>query len=161
MLDQIRQQAESQVPPALADEYRAIVVAGLRTMYSAETDETMERAYEQLRANHYSPKFMAHALIKLLSVIYNESRSKMKVEAAFPALMALMAYALDYLEYTRGIQVTEGSVAQIIKAVTAGYFALFKIDPTRVKQTIQQGLSRQTPSPGQAAATPAARTGGA
>ena len=102
MLDQIRQQAESQVPPALADEYRAIVVAGLKIMYSAETDQTMERAYKQLQAKHYDPTFMAHALIKLLSNIYNESRGKMKVEAAFPALAVLMAYALDYLEQKIG-----------------------------------------------------------
>jgi hypothetical protein len=72
-----------------------------------------------------------------------------------------MTYALDYLEQTQGMKITDGIVAQIVKAVTAGYFALFKINPAHVKQAIRQGLSRQAPPPGQAAATPAAKTGGA
>lgn len=154
-LKQLEQQIEQQVPAQVKEAFTAILVAGQKLMFDEKTHPHMVQYLEQAAQVKNPAVFLAHGIIKVLTIIHRESRGKMKAEAAFPAAAILLCYALEFLE--KRIEATPELIAQSMQALAAGYFKVFGIDQAKIQQAIQQGMAKGQP----AIPAPSAPTGGA
>ena len=148
ILSQIKSGIEAKIPADLKKDYLAVVTAGLKLMYSDQTHPFMQEFLQTVTAKNNDPQVIAHGVVKLATIIQNESKRPEMIPAIFPAALVLMCYALEDLEKANGIQFTKEQVADITKRVVFQLMKVYKIDPQKIHQAVKTGL----PKPGQAPA---------
>lgn len=154
LIDAAKQRLEASISPALKEPYLRIVVAGLKVMFASETHKYMQEYVAKAKSAKNLPVYLAHGILQVLSVIQRESQGKMDAKAAGPAGLMLLLYALEYLEQTKQIEVTQELIVQTGKAVSSGVLAWLKVDPAKMKRT-------PSAPPAQQPIQPVVPTGGA
>lgn len=152
ILQRIERGIEAKVPPDMKQAYLAVIVAGMRVMYSEETAHMMD---DQLQASDDLVTNVSEGIAKLMMMLHSESKGKMSIPAAALASISLMAQALDYAEKKFGIEVTPEIAAAATKATTTAVLKVFGIDQADVEKQIA-AKSGGAPQPGQPAAQPPA-----
>jgi len=126
LLTQAQQKAEASVPAQYRRGYTAIVAAGLKAMFSDNTFPLMKQYLASIKSPQDIPHVVAHGIMKLLSILYNESRGKLQLEASGPASIVLMTHALDYVEDVMKIPITPEILAQTAQLVNKGVMNFLK-----------------------------------
>jgi hypothetical protein len=159
MLKKIRDEVEKSVPAELKDGYLRIVVAGMKLIFSEQTNKMALNALTRAAAKVGPYRATALGVVTLIGIIYRESKGKMSIPAAFPASIVLLCYALEFLEKTTNLQVNEQNVAQMTKIVTLGVMKLFNITKENLVEGAKYNLQQKgkAGTPGQ---TPVAGAGG-
>lgn len=154
ILKQIKAGIEAKIPAELKRDYLAVVTAGLKLMYADQTHQYLQEYLRTVQAKGNDPQVIAHGVVKLMTIIQNESKRPDMIPAIFPAAVVLMCYALEDIEKANGVEFTKEQVADITKRVTFQLMKVYKIDPKKIHQAVQTGM----PKPGQPA--PSAPQGG-
>lgn len=129
MLKQLVQQTEAKITPDLKRNYDAIVVSGMKLMFSEGTHQEMVSYLENIKNPEDVPKLVAHGIVKVLSIIQNQSQQAEPFPAAGPACLTLMAQALEYVENTTPIEVSKEMIDETVTMIKEGIFSLYKITP--------------------------------
>lgn len=148
ILKQIKAGIEAKIPAEMKRDFLASVTAGLKLMYSDQTHSYMQEFVRTVKVKGNDPQVIAHGIVKLASIIQNESKRREMIPAIFPAALVLMCYALEDLEKANGVRFSKEQVADITKRVTFQLMKVYKIDPEKIHQAVKTGL----PKPGQAVA---------
>ena len=119
--------SEQSVKGEYARPYHAILAAGLKAMFSDKTFSYMKDYLKDIKSAEQIPDLVSHGIIKLLSIIWNESKGNMKLEPIGPAAMTLMAHALDYIEHSMNIPITKDVLAQTTMLVNKGVLHFMKV----------------------------------
>ena len=121
-LETMKDKVETKLPPALKEPVERTVLAGMKLLYSPDTHQKLvQPVYDALQKNGFQPEQIANGMVNFLGTLYKASNKGMKVEAAFPAGMILLAYVLDDLEQTKGLKVTPDMLKQIGTAMAKGF----------------------------------------
>ena len=126
LLKQTLNKVEASVPEKFQKGYHQIMAAGLMAMFSKQTYHFMEEYLNELKRAEDVPKMVAHGIVKLISVVHNQSGGKLQLEAAGPAAVALMCHALEYVEQVLGIQVNKDIVAKTTHLISQGLMVFLK-----------------------------------
>lgn len=145
ILKQIKSGIEAKIPAELKRDYLAVVTAGLKLMYADQTHGYLQEYLRTVRAKGNDPQVIAHGIVKLMTIIQNESKRPDMIPAIFPAAVTLMCYALEDIEKSSGVSFTKEQVADITKRVTFQLMKVYKIDPQKIHQAVKTGI----PKPGQ------------
>lgn len=141
--------------PEMRKSYDQIMVAGMRLLFDDKTHPMVDEYLEQIQRPEDVPKIMAHGIVKLLSVIQNESKQQEPLRAVGPAGTSLMAMALELMEKRNGIDVTREMLAQSVLLLKEGIFDLYKITPQVLEQLQKRGQAGAAPQgPPQSPPTP-------
>jgi len=135
ILQKIQDQIEQKVPADLKKDYLAVVVAGMKVMFSPETSNMM---MDRLKASDDVVKNVSSGIADLLALLYQESGQKMSVPAAMFAAIVLMCQALDVAEKTMGIEITPDLASACAEETAKASMAKFGIDDAAVENAIQQ-----------------------
>ena len=145
ILQKIRDGVEEKIPPELKKDYQAVMVAGMKLMFDQSTHGFMVKAVQQIaQSGEKIPQMMAHAIVKLVSIIHNESKGRASIPALMAASIVFMCYAYEFMETTYKTPVTKDLVAQTSKLIVGALFKLFQIDAAKMKEAVQRGM----PPPG-------------
>lgn len=139
MLGQIEKNIESKLNPDLKQAYLSIIVAGRQMMFSEKTHPMMEEYLGKIQGPQDVPKIVAHGIVKLLAILFDRSKKKMSIPASAPAAIALMTYALKYVDGQLNIEVTKPMIDATTTATITGLFALWKVSPQQIQDAITQG----------------------
>jgi hypothetical protein len=126
LLKQTLAKVEASVPEKYQKGYNQIMAAGLQAMFSEKTFPLMEDYLKDIKSQTDIPNLVAHGIIKLLSILFNESKGQMQLEASGAAAIALMTHALDYVEQVIKIEVTKEILAQTTELVRHGLMVFLK-----------------------------------
>ncbi len=157
LLKQVIRQVEFSLKPELQESYNQILAAGMTLMYSEDTFPEMDKYLDEIKGPEDVPKIISHGILKLLSVVQNESKQQEPLKAAGPACITLMAQALEFVEKKLNIQVDKQMVDETTTLIKEGIFSLYKITPDVLKQ-LQQGAAKGQTSPSTGAPPPPAET---
>lgn len=152
LLKRIVQGVEAKLTPDMKRNYDAIVVSGMKLMFSEGTFPEMERYLQNIRGPEDVPKIVAHGIVKMLSIIQNQSQQAEPFPAAGPACLTLMAQAMEYIEQKAQIDVSKEMVDDTITLIKEGIFSLYKITPEVIaalqnrKQDTQPGAAPTPPA---------------
>jgi hypothetical protein len=112
LLKQISANIEKSVRKEDTTDYHRIMAAGKKLMFSNQTFKFMQEYMGGIKAPADIPKIVSHGIVKLISIIFNESKGTMSLSAAGPAAMQLMVDALDYVEQVQKIEVDKPVIDQ-------------------------------------------------
>jgi hypothetical protein len=155
MLKKIRDGVESSVPAELKDDYLKIVVAGMKLMYSEQTNKMSLMALTRAAGKVGPYRATALGVVALLGIIYRESKGKMSTPAAFPAAIVLLCYALEFLERTANLEVNEQNFALMTQMVTLGTMKMFNITKENLAEGAKYNSQQKKGAPAPAAPAPA------
>ena len=126
LLTQARDKAEASVPNEYQRSYTQILAAGLKAMFSDKTFPLMKEYLASIKSPQDIPQVVAHGILKLLSILFNESQGKLQIEASGPASIVLMTHALDYVEDVMKIQIDANVLAATTDLVNKGLMHFLK-----------------------------------
>lgn len=165
LLDAMVDQMEEALPASQKRAYQAIVVAGMKVMFSKETSGLLDQVLEKGGEN--MPQAIVKGVLQLLATIYKQSGQKMSVGMAIPAGITLMCYALDYAKKTRGMSISKPMLAEMIKLLTQDGLKMLGMDENTFAKGIEYARDHKQefeetgnfPEPGQQAAPVPAEQG--
>lgn len=126
LLTQARDKAEASVPGQYKRGYTQILAAGLKAMFSDKTFPMMKEYLATIKSPQDIPNVVAHGIMKLLSILFNESQGRLQLEASGPAAIVLMTHALDYVEDVMKIQIDATVLAATTDLVNKGLMNFLK-----------------------------------
>ena len=143
-LAKMRQNIESKLPAKMKEGYLRIVVAGMKLLFSDQTHTQVREIIQRVTAGGNKPETIAVGMVNLIGLLYKASNGKMAFESAFPAMVTLLAYVLEYMEHTSDFKATP----EFIKALGPILFRQFT-KTFRIQRGAQQGAPGTTaPPPG-------------
>jgi predicted Zn-dependent protease with MMP-like domain len=153
MLDQIVQQAEANVPENLKDQFTRIMVVGGKMMWSEAMTKEREE-FDQLMQQSQGdvPTVVSHTVLKIISIIQNESKQEKPLEAVGLAAPIFMAHILQYVESKHGIQVTNQIIDETAQLMQVNLMKLYGVTEQHLQELIKQRSQGQAPQTGQAMA---------
>lgn len=139
LLTQTIQKAEASLPPKYRRGYDAIMAAGLKAMFDEGTFRYTQEYLRSIKSPQDAPKIVAHGILKLISIIFNQTKGKMPLEPSGTAALVLMCHALEYVERSMKMPVTPEILAQTTHLVSQG-LALFLKQATKMSDQDFQGM---------------------
>jgi len=126
LLIQAQKKTEASVPEQYRRGYTSIVAAGLKAMFSDKTFPLMKSYLAAIKSPQDIPQVVAHGIVKLMSILFNESKGKMPLEPSVPAAIVLMTHALDYIEEVMKMPIDANTIASATDLVDKGMLHLIK-----------------------------------
>lgn len=139
LLQQAKKKAEDSVLPPLQQDFKNTMAAGLSLMFSKRTFGLMEDYFKPLTTVEQVPLVVAHGVVKLMSILYNESQPRsdadglaigpntgMPIQTMGPAAIVLAMHALDYVEEELQLPITKQIIDEVTKLTVQGVFTLLQ-----------------------------------
>lgn len=143
---------EASVPEKYQRGYDQIMASGLQAMFSEKTFPMTEDYLKNIKRPEDVPKLVSHGAVKLLSILYNESKGQLSLESSGAAVLALMVHALDYVERQLRIDVTPEILASTTQLVMQGHLVLLKQMSKLSDADFQKAITPK--QPGEASPSP-------
>ena len=145
-LKQIAEKVEASVKPEMRETYDRIVAAGMQAMWGDDATHNMMVEYLQTVKQDPSQlvKVVAHGVIKLVSIVLNQSGLSKEefMGPSAPAALLFMTQVLEYLQKKMGLPIDASVIDQTTKAVAQGLFELYDVTPEQIDEAMtQQGKS--------------------
>ncbi len=138
------------VPPQLQDAYQRVVLAGMKVLFSKDTNSMVQ---EELAKPGPMGQKLGQGIAGLMLLLFQQSNKTMPPQLLIPAGSYLLAQAADYAKKT-GQPVTNMDVAQGMEVMVDTLFSKFGVDPEKVMNAAGGAQQQQPAAP--AAAQPAA-----
>lgn len=129
LLAQVEQKVESQLLPGTRDDYLKIVVSGLRVGLKNGPQGIMA----SLRQSRDPVHDCAVGAVKLVLMLWHQSRGTMPVKAMPPAAMTLMLQALDFADRTGIQKIGVPEIDRATRLFATELFKLWNIDLSKFK----------------------------
>lgn len=155
MLTQIVDNATKQVPAKLKDQFERIMIVGSKMMWSDEMTEDRQEFDQLMQAQQSNvPEVVTHTVLKICSIIQNESGVKKPLDAMGIAAPIFMAHILQYVEAKLRIPVTNDLIDQTGQMLQVNLLKMYNVS----EQMIQELLKGRGGQPGEQAAAPVSET---
>jgi len=142
-LTRIAKEAEAQVPEQLKGQFLSIMVAGGKVMWSPELAEERQAFDQALQDANDVPKVVAHAVLKTIATIQNESGSDKPLDAMGLAAPIFMAHILQYVEAKHQIPVSKEMIDETGQLVGVNLMKMYGVTDEHVKELIRQRAKGQ------------------
>jgi hypothetical protein len=131
-----------QLSQPLQKSYDMIVQAGMKLMWSDQTNQLMDQYLKGMQSPAEVPNHVAHLILKGIQIIIEQAKIKPDLADPFYAASMLaskylMCDALEYVEAQVGIPVDRPLIDQTTKALTGGMFAMYGIDKAKMQTAVQ------------------------
>lgn len=126
LLNKIAADAEAKVPPKMQQDFHRIMAAGRKAMFSEQTFPEMVKYMNAITGPEMIPQYVAHGVVKLLTLLMNQSQGKMKIEPVGLCATIFMCDALEYLERVKQMPIDKAVIDQTTMAVKDGVLAWIK-----------------------------------
>lgn len=150
MLDQIVQQAEAQVPENLKSQFLSIMTVGGKLMWSEQMTKEREE-FDQImqQSGGDVPTVVTHTVLKIISIIQNESKQEKPLDAVGLAAPIFMAHILQYVESKHGIPVTKEIIDQTGQMLQVNLLKMYGVTEQHVQALINQRAQGTSPQSAQ------------
>lgn len=150
MLDQIVQQAEAQVPENLKRQFLTIMTVGGKLMWSDQMTKEREEFDQALQQSGGDvPSVVVHTVLKIVSIIQNESKQEKPLDAVGLAAPIFMAHILQYVESKHGIPVTKELIDQTGQMLQVNLLKMYGVKDEHIQALFQQRAQGAAQQPAQ------------
>lgn len=145
--EQVRK--DMKLPPELQKAYERVVVAGMKMMFSKETNKYM---LQQLEGEGSMAEKLGNGIAELMIALFMQSNKTMPPQVIIPAGTELLVQAADFIKKSELAPVTNQDIGDGVQTMMAQIFRQFGIDPDKLFQKIGQFDPSQIPQMAQQAA---------
>lgn len=136
-LEQIAADAEKSVPKQFLNGFHRLMAAGKKAMADPVTYDATAKYLDSINSSDKIPEMIAHAVLKLLTLIWNESKGTMPIEPVGAASIVFMCDGLEYLRDEKKMTIDNAVIDQTTFAVKDGTLAFIK------DASMKKGLSEE------------------
>lgn len=156
-LDTIARNAEAQVPEKLRHQFLTVMTVGGKLMWSEQMSQERAEFDELIRQSGVDvPQVVVHTVLKILSIIQQESRRKEPLEAVGLAAPIFMAHILQYVESRHGIPVTKEMIDETGTMLQVNVLRMYQVSEEQIQELFRQqsqGSMSSAPQSGTEGAT--------
>lgn len=138
--EQVRK--DMKLPPELQNAYERVVVAGMKMMFSKETNKYM---LKQLEGPGSMAEKLGNGIAELMLALFMQSNKTMPPQVIVPAGTELVVQAADFIKKSGLAKITNRDIGDGIQIMMAKVFEAFGIDPNKLFQKIGQFDPSQLP----------------
>lgn len=131
------------IPPELQNAYERVVVAGMKVMFSKETNKYVLSAIEGQGSN---AEKLGGGVAELLIMLFAQSNKTMPPQVIIPAGTELVVQAADFVKQAGLMEVTNQDIGDGIQVMISLVLKAFGADPQKLFQKISQFDSSQLPN---------------
>ena len=124
-----------QVPPQLQEAYEKVVIAGMKVMFSEQTNQIL---LQELQRPGAVGEKMGKGVAGLLLLLFKESNETMPPQVIFPAGVELVMQAADFLRQTELAKVTNQDIGVAVETMIMTILEKFGVDPNQLPQMFSQ-----------------------
>ena len=143
MLDRIIQQSEAHVPENMKSEYLSIMTVGGKLMWSDEMTEERQAFDQALQQHGNVPEVVSHTVIKIISIIQNESKRDKPLDAVGLAAPVFMAHILQYVESKHGMEATKEIIDETAQLLQVNLLKMYGVTEQHIQQLLQSKSALQ------------------
>lgn len=158
LLKQTEDQIQQRIKPELKEPLNRTVTAGLTMMYAPEMQQNLLK--QMGKPGDYASK-AAEGAVKLVGILFSQSKKSMPSSIAVPTATLLMCEGLDFLERSGKIKVDAPLLAKAMKDLSAYILQLFGISQKQVAEVVAKGAKGGAAAPAAPVQPPAAGIVGA
>jgi hypothetical protein len=144
--EQVR--AKIEVPPELREAYERIILAGMKVMYSEETNQM---AMEALQGDGPVEQRLAQGIRDLMVILWQESNQSLPPQLILPAAVELLSDAADFLNQSGADRVDMAQLGEAMRLMIGMILETFGVTPENVRAGAEQQWGGR-PGAGQAPA---------
>ena len=128
------------LPPGMQKPFMAVVVAGMKIMFS---DQTHAQVMQQIEQPGPMPQKLGTGVAGLMAMLFKESNRSIAPQLLIPAGVVLMAHAADFLNKS-GMAVSPQDFGAAMQIMVETLLRAFKVDPGKVTAAIaaKQGAAQ-------------------
>lgn len=138
--EQVRK--DMKLPPELQNAYERVVVAGMKLMFSKDTNKYL---LQQLDAPGSMAEKLGNGIAELVLMLFMQSNKTMPPQVIIPAGTELVVQAADFIKKSNLAEVTNRDIGDGIQIMMSQVFRQFGIDPDKLFQKIGQFDPSQVP----------------
>ena len=135
---QVREQM--QLPPELKEVYLRVVTAGMKLMFSKETQAQTLKVLDQ--EGTMSQK-LGEGVALVLMTLFLESNKTIPPQVILPAGIELVVQAADFVKQAGLAKITNKDIGDGVQIMMANVFKAFNIDPDKVFANIRNADPNQ------------------
>ena len=139
--EQVRK--DIKLPPELQNAYERVVVAGMKMMFSKETNKYFLKVLE---GEGSMAEKLGNGVAELVLMLFLQSNKTMPPQVIIPAGTELVVQAADFIKKSELAPVTNRDIGDGIQIMMAQVFRQFGIDPNKLFQKIGQFDPSQVPN---------------
>lgn len=143
MLEQIAAQAEENVPENLKGEFLSIMTVGGKLMWSQEMAEERASFDRVVKQSGDIPTVVSHAVLKIISIIQNESKREQPLESVGLAAPIFMSHILQYVEAKHGMPVTKEIIDETAQLMQVNLLKMYGVTEQHVQELIRSRSAEQ------------------
>jgi|TARA_R110000868_G_scaffold246180_2_gene502801 hypothetical protein len=134
LLKRVEAQVESQVPPAVRENYMKIVVSGMKYAMKDGANSIIASLKQSKDPLGDSVK----GAINIVGLLRKAAKGTMPVNAMIPAAMTLLLQALDFADKTGILKVGQAEVDKATKMFMETILPLLNVPPEKMNAMMQQ-----------------------
>lgn len=134
--------SDMKIPPELQNAYERVVVAGMKVMFSKETNKYVLKALESGGSNADK---LGTGVAELLLMLFAQSNKTMPPQVMIPAGTELVVQAADFVKQAGLMKVTNQDIGDGIQVMIQLVLKAFGADPQKLFQKIGQFDASQVP----------------
>lgn len=117
------------------DAYDRIIVAGMKLMFSKETNAMLQDGMEE---GPGLPDQAGTAIVGIMVMLQRNARGTMPFDAMLPAAVTLLMHAIDFLAQTGRLEITPEVVGQAMRAMVQALLKQLGISEEQVIAMAEQ-----------------------
>jgi hypothetical protein len=140
--------AQIQVPPELREAYERIVLAGMKVMFSEETNRM---AMQSLQGEGPIEQRLAKGICDLMALLWQQSNQSMPPQLIIPAAIELLTEAADFIDEAGAETISPQQLGEALRLMIGQVLERFGATEQNVQAALQpQGGAQAGPPQGAA-----------
>lgn len=131
--EQVRK--DMKLPPELQKAYERVVLAGMKMMFSKETNKMVLKAIDGPGSN---AEKLGTGIAELMMMMFAQSNKTMPPQVIIPAGTELLVQAADFVNKSDLMDVTNKDVGDGVQIMMSLIFKQFGVDPDKLFQKVGQ-----------------------
>lgn len=127
--------AQIKMPPELQEAYDRVVVAGMKVMFSKETNAKVLKAIE---GEGPISKRLGVGIAGLIATLFKQSNNTIPPQVIIPAGTNLLIQAADFLKRSGTEQITNEDIGEALQVMMNTVLDMFGADPQKVVGALDQ-----------------------
>jgi hypothetical protein len=123
------------MPPELQEAYDRVVIAGMKVMFSEESHKMLLQFME---SEGTPPEKLGKGIAGLMLILFKESNETIPPQVIIPAAVQLLMRAADFAKKSGMEDINNEDIAGGIELMIAIILEKFGVDPTQLKQILDQ-----------------------
>lgn len=136
LLQAVEQAVRAKVEPKFMNAFQRIIQGGMKVLYSPKTHDFVAKQLDQKESVEH---IAGEGTVKIVAVLYKESKGTMPMEASIPAAQILLCEVLDFMAKAGRATITDELIAESTRVMIQMLLQAFGYTKEQIAEYMRAG----------------------